>query len=163
MRARTARSLLYLFAGIGLIVAIFAGLEFYEASLRSLCSINSYFSCSTVDTSGKTSTLGIPDYLWGIGGFVLILLFAGISESRPRDRRWVYAVFGLTTVGVALSLYFFYVQIAVIGALCVVCATSYVFGWLSWVAAILLVRAPAPRPREAKGGAPPEPSDSDDE
>ena len=155
MRTRTVRSLIYLAAGIGLIASIFAAFEFYEASLRSLCTYNSFFSCGAVDTSGKTSTFGIPDYLWGIGGFVLILVFAGIAEKRRPDPFWSYALLGLTTLGVALTVYFLYVQLVEIGAFCVVCATSYVFGWLAWAGAILLVG----RTRSRRTGAAPEPRD----
>lgn len=140
MRTATLRSLIYLAAGIGLIVSIFAALEFYEASLRSLCSFNGFFSCSAVDTSGKTSTFGIPDYLWGVGGFLLILVVAGLAESRARDRRWSWALLGVTSIGVAVTLYFLYVQLAEIGAFCIVCATAYVFGWVAWAGALALVR-----------------------
>ncbi len=154
MRTRALRNLIFLAAGIGLIVAIFAALEYYEASLRSLCTINSFFSCSTVDTSNHTTTLGLPDYLWGIGGFVLILIVAGISESRPKDRRWAYALLGLTTVGVGLTLYFLYVQLALIGAFCVVCATSYAFGWLAWAGSLALVRRVVRRTSPGPPGAP---------
>ena len=140
MRTPTLRSLIYFAAGVGLIVSIFAALEFYEASLRSLCSIGSFFSCSVVDQSGKTTTLGLPDYAWGLGGFVLILVVAGIAEARSKDPRWADALLGLTTVGVALSLYFLYVQLALIGAFCVVCASAYVFGGITWVGTIGLAR-----------------------
>ncbi len=142
MRTRTVRTLIYLAAGLGLIVSIFAALEFYEASLRSLCSINAFFSCSTVDTSGRTTTLWIPDYLWGIGGFLLTLAFAVVAESRPRHRRWTYALLGLTSLGVGLSLYFVYVELALIGAFCVVCATAYVFGGIAWGGALALATRP---------------------
>ena len=145
MRTATLRTVIYLAAGVGLIVSVFAALEFYEASLQSLCSINAFFSCSTVDRSGQTSTLGVPDYLWGIGGFVVVLLVAGMVESRPRDRRWPILLLSLTSLGTAFSLYFFWVQLAVIGAFCVVCTSAYVFEWVAWVGAIALVRR-GPRP-----------------
>jgi len=150
MRTRSVRSLIYLAGGIGLIVSIFAAFEFFEASLRSLCTISSFFSCSTVDQSGRTSTLGIPDYLWGIGGFLLILIVAGLAESRPRERRWPQLLLVVTTAGVAFSFYFIYVQLALIGALCVVCVTADAFGWIAWGGAVLLVRiASDRRPVEA--------------
>ena len=143
MQTRTLRSLIYLAAGIGLIVSIFAALEFYEASLRSLCTYSSFFSCGAVDQSGRTSTFGIPDYLWGIGGFLLILVVAGLAEKRPHDRRGPLVLVALTTLGVAFSLYFLYVQLAEIGALCVVCATADTFGWIAWGGALGLARRPA--------------------
>src|SRR5271170_5717107 len=108
MRTRNVRSVIYLASGLGLIVSIFAAAEFYDAALQGLCTVNSYISCGKVASSGLTFTLDIPNYAWGIGGFVLILLVAGLAEQRAGDRRWTYALLGITTAGVALSLYLLY-------------------------------------------------------
>jgi uncharacterized membrane protein len=140
MKIRTLRSVVYLAAGLGLIVSIFATAEFFEASLRSLCSVSSFFSCAAVDNSGQTTTLGIPDYAWGLLGFLLILIVAGIAESRPDRETWAYALLGITTIGVALSMYLLYVELALIGALCLVCASAYALGILAWLGSIGLVR-----------------------
>jgi uncharacterized membrane protein len=161
MRTRTVRSVIYLGAGAGLLVALFAGAEFVDASLRTVCSVNGFFSCSVVDQSGKTTTLGIQDYLWGIGGFIVILIVAGIAEKRPRDTTLAYALLGLTSVGAALSVYFVYVSVVEIGALCPVCLTSYLLGGVAWVGAIVLARktrAKAARGGERTGKAPPTPA-----
>ena len=138
MRTSTVRSVIYLAGGVGLLVALFATAEFYTASLRGVCSINQFFSCATVDQSGKTSTLGIPDYLWGVGGFVVMLVVAGLAERRPRDVRPAYLLALLATGAVALSSYFIYVQLAEIHALCLVCATAEVLGSIVWLASIAL-------------------------
>ena len=138
MRTRSLRGIIYLAGGLGLLVAIFAAAEFYTASLRSVCSISQFFSCSTVDQSGKTTTLGIQDYVWGVGGFVLLLIVAGVAERLPRDLRPAYALAFFSTGAVALSGYFIYVQLAEIHALCVVCVTAEGFGAIVWVAALAL-------------------------
>ncbi|HLN50787.1 MAG TPA: vitamin K epoxide reductase family protein [Thermoplasmata archaeon] len=140
MQIRSLRSAIYLASGVGLLVAMFAAAEFFDASLEAVCSINSFFSCSLVDRSGLTTTFGIQDYLWGIGGFVLILVFAGIAEKRPRETAWPCALLLITTVGVVLSMYFLYVELAEIHALCPVCVTAYLFGGFAWIGAIALVR-----------------------
>lgn len=140
MKTASLRSGIILAALIGLLVSLFAAAEFYQASLRSVCSINSFFSCALVDQSGKTTTFGIQDYLWGIGGFVLILILAGVADKRPTDPRPAYALALLTTVGVALSLYFLYIELVEIDALCIVCVAAYVFGGLAWLLSISLVR-----------------------
>jgi uncharacterized membrane protein len=140
VETRSLRSFIYLTAGIGLIISIFSALEFYEASLRSLCTYSAFFSCGAVDTSGHTTTFGVPDYLWGIGGFLLILVLAGIAESRPSRRAWPNLLALVTVFGVAFSAYFLYVQLAVIGALCVICLSADLFGWLACGGALALVR-----------------------
>jgi uncharacterized membrane protein len=138
VRTSTLRSTVYLAGGLGLLVAVFAAAEFYTASLRSVCSINQFFSCATVDRSGLTTTLGVQDYLWGVGGFIVLLVVAGLAERRPRDVRPAYALTALATGAVGLSGYFLWVQLAEIHALCVVCATAEAFGGLVWVASIAL-------------------------
>ncbi len=138
MRTRNLRSLIYLAGGIGLVVSFFAAAEFFDASLRAICSVNSFFSCALVDQSSKTTTFGIQDYLWGIGGFVVILAVAGVAEKRPREVVWAYALLLLTTLGVAISLYFLYVELAEIHALCPVCVAAYAFGGITWVGSIFL-------------------------
>jgi|SRR5579863_3439177 len=151
MKSSNVRSGIILAGMIGLVVSIFSAAEFYEASLRSVCSINSFFSCAVVDASGKTSTLGIPDYLWGVGGFVVILAVAGLVERRPKDPLPTYLLLFITTAGIAVSMYFLYVELAQIHAFCVVCATAYAFGFIAWVGAISL--ALRMRARSAKQAA----------
>ena len=140
MRTRDIRSVIYFAGGLGLIVAIYTYLETVESSLQKYCTINSYVSCGAVANSGRTATLGIPDSFIGIGGFVLVLVVAAIAEQRCRDLLWPYLLLLLTTVGVAFSLYFLYVEIVEINALCPVCLTAWVFGWIAWGASIALVR-----------------------
>ncbi len=148
MRTSTLRTVIFLAAGIGFLVALFAALEYYQESLRSLCTYNAFLSCAAVDKSAYTTTLGIPDYLWGIGGFLVILIVAAISDARKSERRWYYALLFLTTAGVGFSIYFLYVQLALIGALCIICTTADVFGWVAWIATIALAwrRLPARSP-----------------
>lgn len=149
MNTKTVRSAIILAGLIGLLVSIFAAAEFYQASLRSVCSFNSFFSCGVVDQSGLTTTLGIQDYLWGIGGFLLILVVAGVADRRSADPRPAYLLLGVTTLGVALALYFLYIELALIHALCLVCVAAYLFGGIAWIGAISLVL----RTRAAEGRA----------
>jgi len=138
MRTRTLWSYLYLTAGLGLITAIYAGLETLDPSLRSSCTISSFFSCAAVDSSGRTSTLGVPDGVIGIVGFLVILILAAYAERHSDDLRLFYALLFFTTGGVAFAAYFLYVELVEIGALCPVCTTAYVFGILAWIGAIAL-------------------------
>ena len=158
MKTRDLRGAIYLAGGIGLLVAIFAAAEYYTASLRSVCSINSFLSCGAVDRSGLTTTLGIPDYAWGIGGFVALLVVAALAERSPRDVRPAYALTALATGAVGLSGYFLYLQLGRIHALCIVCATAEFLGGIVWLASIALALRTS---RRASGaGAPSEPPPS---
>ncbi len=153
MKTRSLRSYVYLTGTFGLLVAIYAGLETVFAGLRSSCSINSYFSCSAVDASGKTTLFGIPDAAVGIAGFVAILVVAALAERNSRDLRFLYALAVVTTLGVATAGYFAYVEVAEIHALCPVCTAAYIFSVLVWIGALALT-VKVRRRRERIGPAP---------
>jgi uncharacterized membrane protein len=140
MRTRSIRSLIYFASGLGLIVALFATAEFLDPALTAVCTFNSVVSCTTVANSGLTYTLGVPDWAWGVAGFVAILAVAVLAEQHRDDVRWAYALLGLTTAGVGLAMYLLYLEVFRIGAICPVCVSAYVFGIVAWVGAILLVR-----------------------
>ncbi len=140
MQTRSIRTLIYLAAGIGVILSIFSGLELVYTSLSQICSFNTFFSCATVSHSGYTTFLYIPDWLWGFGGFVAILVVAVGAERYPFDPRLAYALLALTTLGAGFALYFLYVELAIIGAFCIICSSSYVMGFICWAGALTLVR-----------------------
>lgn len=140
MRTQTARTIVGLTAGLGLIIALFATAEFIDTSLQKVCSLNGFFSCAAIASSGKTTFLGIPDYAWGIAGFIGILALNALAERFPDEPRWTYALLGLTTAGVGLALYFLYVELGLVGALCLVCFSAYVMGFIAWASAIELAR-----------------------
>ncbi|HYB77843.1 MAG TPA: vitamin K epoxide reductase family protein [Thermoplasmata archaeon] len=140
MRTRDIRSVIYLAGGLGLIVSIYTYIETVQSGLQKYCTINSYVSCGAVANSGRTTTLGIPDSFIGIGGFVVILLIAALAERRRKEMLWPYLLFLVTTAGVAFSLYFLYVEVGEIHALCPVCLSAWVFGWIAWAGTVFLVR-----------------------
>ncbi|MGA8276099.1 MAG: vitamin K epoxide reductase family protein [Thermoplasmata archaeon] len=140
MRTRTFRSLTYFGGGLGLITAIFAAAEFYDAQLAKACSFTNYWSCGKILSSNLTTTFGIQDWAWGVAGFVVILALAVLAERRPRDSRIPYLLLLITTAGVAISLYFLYVEVDLIGGLCPVCVVSYLLGGVAWVGAIGLAQ-----------------------
>ncbi|HTW40671.1 MAG TPA: vitamin K epoxide reductase family protein [Thermoplasmata archaeon] len=155
MRNRSLRSLVYFAAALGLVVSLFAAAEFFDAALRSVCSVSSFFSCALIDNSGKTTTLGIPDYLWGIGGFVLIFIAAFLAERRPKDLARSYFLLGVTSAGVVLSLWLVYVELVLIGGLCPVCLAAYLLGGAAWAGALVLtLRLRRRIARDAKESAP---------
>jgi uncharacterized membrane protein len=154
MRTRTVRSLIYFAGGVGLILSIFTYLETVEASLQSLCTVTAYVSCGAVANSGKTTLFGIDDSFIGIGGFILILLVAGVAEVHRKQPLWPYLLLLLTTGGAALAFYFGYIELVEIHALCPVCLAAWVVGFVAWGGAIALVRKARLRAQSQAPGKP---------
>jgi uncharacterized membrane protein len=154
MRTRDLRSVVYLGGALGLMAALFAAAEFFSPGLTKICSFGQKVSCGAVANSGKTVTLGIPDWIWGIAGFVVILVLAILAERRPRDARVPYVLLLVTTAGVGLAVYLLYVEVVEIGAICPVCVTAYLFGVVAWAGAIGLARKGYLRARRAATATP---------
>lgn len=108
-----------------------------HAGIESFCAIDDYVNCDRVATSPFSVFAGLPVAVWGAFGYGLALALAGagLRRSRPHET-WpsgllVVVAGAATTVGVALAL----VSELAIGALCLLCAAS----WL--VSGALLVAA----------------------
>jgi len=140
MRTRSLRELVYFGGGLGLIASIYAAAEVYDSSLSKACSFNGVVSCNVILESGKTTALGIPDWSFGVAGFVLILVVGALAEWYRRDARVTYVLLAVTSLGVALAAYLLYVEVFEIGGICPVCATAYFFGVVAWAGAVGLAR-----------------------
>jgi len=136
MRTRTYRTLVYMGGGLGIIAAAFSGAEFYDAQLAKSCTVNSVVSCTKILNSGLTTTLGIQDWVWGIGGFIVILALAALAELRRREAWIPYLLLFVTTGGLAISVYFGYVEVVQIGGVCPVCIAAYAMGAVAWVGSV---------------------------
>jgi len=140
MRAESAHAALLLMIIAGLGLAVFATLETYIPALQSACSVSPFFSCAKVDSSGQTSTLGIPDWSVGVGGF-LLLLALDLPLYRTWRRDLLTGVVLVSFLGLVASAYFAYVELAIIHALCPVCFSTYVADGLVFVLALWLFLA----------------------
>lgn len=149
MRAETVHSLLLMGILVGLAFSLFAAYETTHPSAQGVCSVNSFISCQKIDTSGHTTTLGIEDWLWGIGGFV-VLLALDIPLYRTWKREWLLPVVALSAVGGLLSIWFGYVELVVIQGLCLVCLGAYLSNVVVFGCALYLMRLSASDRRAAR-------------
>jgi uncharacterized membrane protein len=152
VRAETVHQLLLLGIILGLAFSLYAGYESTHPAAQGTCTLNGYVSCAKIDTSGHTTTLGIEDWLWGAGGFVLLLLL-DIPLYRTWKREWLLPLTALSTVGVLLSLYFAYLEFAVIQGLCIICLGAYLSNVLVFGCAAYLMRLGSAERKAAAAGA----------
>ena len=105
--------------------------------------------CETVANSQYSRIGGVPVAVFGVG-LSLILLVAALAWWKTGDRRLLATHYGFSLVGVTFELYFTYLQVFVIDAICVWCASYGISLVLRFLIALVVWirrdRAPAPAP-----------------
>jgi uncharacterized membrane protein len=157
MRAETLHQVILAAVLAGLGLSLYAGYETINAAAANSCSFNGFISCSKVLVSGKTMTLGIPDWILGASGFIA-LLAVDIPLYRSWNRRLLTALLGLAALGLLLAIYLATIEVTQIGAICPVCFASYCADAIVLASAVTLFRegrergetaAPHPEPATA--------------
>ena len=78
--------------------------------------------CEQVALSEYSRIGGVPVAVYGVG-LSLILFVLAIAWWRTNDARLLAAHYGLSLLGVVFEIYFTYLELFVIGAICVWCAS----------------------------------------
>jgi uncharacterized membrane protein len=82
--------------------------------------------------------MGIPVALFGVA-YSVVALVASIVWWRAGDRRALYLLYGMGLLGLLAVIYLTYLELFVIGAVCVWCVSysvTVVGGWLVAVVAL---------------------------
>jgi uncharacterized membrane protein len=113
---------------IGIIGAVLTALE-YTAKVKLDCTISQKFSCVPVEESGHTSLFGIPFWLAGIIWFPLMLVLALYFTKGGKWRLRGDILLPLLLVGDLFTIYLWYLELAVIGAVCPYCLSLYLVNY----------------------------------
>ena len=99
----------------------------YDPTYLSFCDVNATFSCTQVYASRYSTVWGVPVAIAGGAWFVLAgLLTAGTFTARAVVRESVPGyLFVLSTVALAVILYFGYVSFVLLKVICLLCLTTY--------------------------------------
>ncbi len=142
MRYRQAIALLAL---VGLFVALYLWLHALGFGGAIKCGAGG--GCETVQTSQWAVFLGLPVALYGVAGYLAILIVA-LAALRPAalpQSNWNVMLVSLATVGVLFTAYLTYLELFVIHAICRWCVGSAVIIAAIWIVSLLSLRTPAPR------------------
>ena len=142
MRHRQAIAVLAL---VGLFVALYLWLHALGFGGAIKCGASG--GCETVQTSQWAVFLGFPVALYGVAGYLAVLIVALVS-LRPAalvERKWNVMLGVLATAGVVFTAYLTYLELFVIHAICRWCVGSAVIITSIWIVSILSLRSPAPR------------------
>jgi uncharacterized membrane protein len=130
--SNTAVALFLLLAGIGFVDATYLTMKHFLGTPVA-CSL--LHGCEKVTTSEYSVIFGIiPLALLGLIYYVIILITTGLY-LQTRNRLLFHFACTLTIFGFLTSIYLVYLQIAVIGALCIYCMGSALSSTLLFITA----------------------------
>ncbi len=127
-------------------VAAYLTYEKLVAFSSSFCDVNDYFSCSAVGASSFASIGPVPTAVVGLAGFLLLLglsvaAFRGVRRLGPWSLDgWVLI---LSVVGALVGLGLTFVELFVIHAVCILCATGFALDLGILAVAVVLRRTEA--------------------
>ena len=95
--------------------------------------------CETVQSSAYALLFGIPVAFIGVAGYAALLSVAllALQEIRLGNISPDAVLLALGSIALLAGVYFMYLQIAVIGAICFWCATAALLDVLIWLAAVV--------------------------
>jgi uncharacterized membrane protein len=86
------------------------------------CNINPILSCGSVMKTEQASLLGVPNTIFGLVAFSMLLTFGVLLASGVQLKRWVWlGSQAAATVGVIFMHYLFFQGVFRIGAICPWC------------------------------------------
>lgn len=130
-------------AVIGLVIALYLSITRLSGGLPACGPVQ---GCDTVALSEYSEIVGIPVAFLGAGfSAVLLVLVAGWLWRR--DRRLLWASYGLAMLGVVFVAYLTYLELFVIHAICIWCVGYAIAVVATWaLLALELGRGDRPEP-----------------
>ncbi len=116
-------------AAAGAAVSAFLTVQFYTGLGSGMCTVNVFWNCETVRQSPWSSFAGIPTAAAGLGGFVILLALAlmalrGVDRLGPLSAdTWLL---GFAVLGALIGLVLTLIEIFLIQAVCIFCASGFV-------------------------------------
>jgi uncharacterized membrane protein/predicted DsbA family dithiol-disulfide isomerase len=99
-----------------------------DPAFHSVCAVSENVNCESVALSPYSVFMGLPVSIWGIVGYLMILVFAGGSIIyRKKDEGFLSGVlFLLTLIALVVSIVMGYISYARIASLCLFCMGTYI-------------------------------------
>lgn len=112
---------------------IFWKTNFHEVYVPSFCNISSFIDCDGVSTTEYALTLGVPNALWGMFLYILMLFLLFVDRIQKKFNNTIFDVFEhpqsyIATLGIVsfiLSMVLAYISIKVINKVCALCFATY--------------------------------------
>jgi uncharacterized membrane protein len=121
-------------AGIGL--AIYVAYDYLTLNFSS-CNINPFVNCGSVYQSGYTSLFGIPFYVTGLIWFPTVLAVGLLTSKLGKTLVNSEIVLPLLMLGNIFTIYLWYLELAVIHAVCPLCVSLYAVNYILTIIALV--------------------------
>mgnify|MGYP001612325207 CR=1 FL=1 len=128
--------LLIIFSFLGLLDSAYLTFKYYEGG-PLVCAI--FEGCDKVAQSPYSTMFGVPVALFGVF-YYLAVFYIAIFVFEFRRFKILKILFPLTIAGFLASLYFLYLQIFVIEAICTYCIFSLLTSTALFITAIFLFK-----------------------
>lgn len=93
-----------------------------DSSYQPACNINPIFSCGSVMKTEQASLLGVPNTVFGIMAFSMLLTFGVLIASGAKVKRWIWIGAQIAAVvGLVFMHYLFFQGVYRINAICPWC------------------------------------------
>ncbi len=93
-----------------------------DAQYQPSCNINPILSCGSVMKTEQASLLGVPNTIFGLVGFSMLLAFGFLLAGGAKVKKWIWVSAQLVaTVGVIFMHYLFFQGVYRINAICPWC------------------------------------------
>lgn len=98
---------------IGVILAVYLLVEQITQSSFRPCTINATINCDAIISGAVSKTLGIPTPLYGLIGYIVILISAVLKKKK--------LLLGMAIFGLAFCLWIAYKELVELRVVCPVC------------------------------------------
>lgn len=122
-------------AAAGVADSIYLSISHYrvyaDIGYRSFCAISKAINCDTVSQSPYSIFLGLPVPIWGIVGYLFLLLLLPLARKKDAAKKRIWALMFL--VALAFSVYSVILAIIstyIIHSYCIMCMVSYAINFL---------------------------------
>ena len=128
--------LILILVGIALccdLAYIFYKRNFHEVFVPSFCNVSEFIDCDGVSTTEYALTLGVPNALWGMLLYLVMLMLLFVDRIQKAFKSTIFDVFEhpqsyIATLGVVsflLSMVLAFISLKVINKICVLCFATY--------------------------------------
>ena len=121
---------------LGFLDATYLAVEHYRGVIPP-CGILK--GCEEVTTSAYSQVFGIPVALGGSIFYLLIFILSVLRFERENDKFLRFAAY-LTPLGLLASLWFLYLQLFVIKAICIYCVFSVLTSATLFILSLILIK-----------------------